>query len=1094
MDSDRKGIRNMVKRWVAGLLCICLLGTSNAFVSQAAEPASGQIEMEAKEEQLAPLSLQYLIVDSPYLESPAEQNVMIGFNAASQSIEGLSLEYVNQATGKASVAKATKVLEDAALFSMQFADASATGTYQLKQVRYSMGGKDYSIDLAKAGMEASFGVNASADTKPDGVIEDPLQGADIDVITIDENGKPMSQKSIQKAIGAVRGQSRLASQVKGTKNVVVVLDPGHDANHPGSVGNGLTEKDLNLSIAKYCKAELETYGGVKVYMTRTSDACPFKTSSAVDCNLGRVNYAKSVKANIYVSIHNNAGGANGSEIYYPNQNYNASVSASGSKLAKQILSNLVKLGLKNRGIKIRNSEDGSTYADGSIADYYAVIKNCKKQGIPAVIVEHAFVDSSDAAAFLNSNAKLKKLGVADATAIAGYFSLKKASEEDEDTEEEEEEEEPDDGSPKKLHLSSVASISDTSIKLSWDADENAAGYQIYRSQTPTGGYKAIATIADGETSSYKDKGLQSGINYYYKIKEYVDEDGKQVFGSASAAKRGKTISKTTIRSVKSTGNQKLKITWVKKSGASGYDIYRSTSKSGDYQKIGSVSGKSTTSYTDKEVKTGKKYYYKIYVKNDIDGSVGHSSFSAAQFGKSVGQAEILYVKATSNDTMKISWEESKGANGYYIYRSEDEDGGFEKIKAVDGKGTTSYIDEDLEPGDQYFYKVRARNNVNGIAGYSDASQVRYGSILDNPAIEYVVSVTSSELEISWEEIADADGYYIYRSTKKDKGYQKIATLRDAEDTEYLDDEVETGVTYYYQVRSWSKVDGSVGKSSASKQLDGQTVAKTKIKSITYANGEAILSWKQVNGAKGYIIARSTSKNGAYHRIATVTNAATVTYKDKSAKAGQTYYYKIQCYNRIHGETGKSGYCSPKKVAIGTEIMGESAVEPEEMAAYFNEMGYRYPTNAYASKGAKTITAFCKIVCQEAEAEGVRADVVFAQICHETGYLQFGGDVDVNQCNFAGIGATGNGAKGETFPNVRTGIRAQVQHLKAYACKDSLNKTCVDTRFSHVQRGTAPFVEWLGIQENPTKNGWATAQNYGGMVLEILKEMLASAGE
>ena len=72
---------------------------------------------------------------------------------------------------------------------------------------------------------------------------------------------------------------------------------------------------------------------------------------------------------------------------------------------------------------------------------------------------------------------------------------------------------------------------------------------------------------------------------------------------------------------------------------------------------------------------------------------------------------------------------------------------------------------------------------------------------------------------------------------------------------------------------------------------------------------------------------------------------------------------------------------------------------------------------------------------------------------ETGWLQYGGDSGASQFNFAGIGTTGGGVAGVSYPDVRTGIRAQVQHLKAYACEEALNQDCVDTRFDLVTRGS-----------------------------------------
>ena len=153
------------------------------------------------------------------------------------------------------------------------------------------------------------------------------------------------------------------------------------------------------------------------------------------------------------------------------------------------------------------------------------------------------------------------------------------------------------------------------------------------------------------------------------------------------------------------------------------------------------------------------------------------------------------------------------------------------------------------------------------------------------------------------------------------------------------------------------------------------------------------------------------------------------------------------------------YCEPLPEITGTPIMGRSDAATAQMVNMFNDKGKEYP-NVYVSKGASTINDFCKILMQEADAEGVRAEVVFAQAMHETGWLQFGGDVSAEQCNFAGIGATG-GVPGNSFADVREGLRAQVQHLKAYASTESLIQECVDPRFKYVTRGCAPTVEELG---------------------------------
>ncbi|MEG0471387.1 MAG: glucosaminidase domain-containing protein, partial [Solibacillus sp.] len=171
----------------------------------------------------------------------------------------------------------------------------------------------------------------------------------------------------------------------------------------------------------------------------------------------------------------------------------------------------------------------------------------------------------------------------------------------------------------------------------------------------------------------------------------------------------------------------------------------------------------------------------------------------------------------------------------------------------------------------------------------------------------------------------------------------------------------------------------------------------------------------------------------------------------------------------------------------TAIMGSREVSILSLVELFNSKA-QYPGKDLASGGAADINQFCSIVVDEAKAEGVRADVVFAQAMLETGWLKFGGDVKVAQFNFAGLGATGGGSGGASFLNVSQGIRAQVQHLKAYASKDPLRGDCVDPRFYLVKRGCAPYVEWLGQKENPEGLGWATGKGYGGKILGIMNQL------
>ena len=185
----------------------------------------------------------------------------------------------------------------------------------------------------------------------------------------------------------------------------------------------------------------------------------------------------------------------------------------------------------------------------------------------------------------------------------------------------------------------------------------------------------------------------------------------------------------------------------------------------------------------------------------------------------------------------------------------------------------------------------------------------------------------------------------------------------------------------------------------------------------------------------------------------------------------------------------------------TKIMGKITTSVDQMVRYYNSVRKDYDTysfkdgkqyNGVLSKGgAKNIREFAQIFYEEAQAEGIRAEVAFAQTMKETGFLKFGGQVKPNQYNFAGLGALTGGGSGASFKDVRTGIRAQIQHLKAYASLNPLINPCVDPRFNLVSpRGSAQYVEWLGQKENPNGKGWATSEKYGYSLLDYINTLLS----
>lgn len=171
----------------------------------------------------------------------------------------------------------------------------------------------------------------------------------------------------------------------------------------------------------------------------------------------------------------------------------------------------------------------------------------------------------------------------------------------------------------------------------------------------------------------------------------------------------------------------------------------------------------------------------------------------------------------------------------------------------------------------------------------------------------------------------------------------------------------------------------------------------------------------------------------------------------------------------------------------TAIMGKAQATAQQMALFCRSK------NSTPQLTSCSLEQLAEMFIEEGEAEGVRGDVAFAQSLHETGYFKFGGIVLPTQNNYAGIGALNGNATGQaaSFPDPRTGVRAQIQHLKAYASTEALVNECVDPRFSLVARGVAPYVEWLGAVDNPQGRGWAVpGAGYGANIVKLLGQIMA----
>lgn len=389
------------------------------------------------EEQLGDSSMmEYFLVDNPTLTSGSAENFVLSMNDAN-GYSDFSIT-VQKTDGTTFDLEASEQVDKLVKFTKDFS-AADKGEYSVTTLHYSYNGEKYYLNFSDLGMDVKFGVDQEyagydetlPDMTQDIVEDDELNNAVIQVTNLNDASEEVADGIMasdpEAAMALVDENSDIATQAN--EGVTICLDPGHGGNDSGAIGvNNVYEKNLTLKIAQYCKQELEKYN-CHVVMTRTGDTNP----SLED----RANFAKSQGAQYLISIHLNSavgGGAVGAEVYYPNTHWRPDISQNGKNVAQAIQSQLVSLGLYDRGIKFRTIDtniypDPFRYDDSSVADYYGIIRNAKYNGLTGMIIEHCFINNvSDYNNYLNSDAKLQKLGVADANGIVSALGLTKASE------------------------------------------------------------------------------------------------------------------------------------------------------------------------------------------------------------------------------------------------------------------------------------------------------------------------------------------------------------------------------------------------------------------------------------------------------------------------------------------------------------------------------------------------------------------------------------------------------------------------------------------------------------------------------------------
>lgn len=448
---------------------------------------------------------------------------------------------------------------------------------------------------------------------------------------------------------------------------------------------------------------------------------------------------------------------------------------------------------------------------------------------------------------------------------------------------------------------SLSPVDHESVTLSITTSSQVPQCEIYRSTDPKKGYERIASV---QTGYYQDRGLTLGKTYHYKSRSYIVVSGARVYSrSTKSYAYTPKLTAPTNAAADPDGSDRIRITWDKTSGASGYEVSRASKSAGPYKTLSAVKG---LSYVDTRAGTDICRYYKVrpyYMagKKKIYGPASHSLSAKAHFAPPVIQG-LSYPSYTS---LRLSWRQMHDGTATEVSCADSPYGAYRVLTST-AKGT--YTHTGLEPGRTYYYKLRTYKLVNGEKVYTDYSQTSGQTSLATVTGVRAVPAGINRVKLRWDAAPKATIYYIYHSEKQGSGYSLRGKTTK---TTFTDTNLLTGDQYFYIVKAFRILDGcyAYGADSEPVLVIPGLLRPSSVTCRAVSKKALKLSWKKNSEAAGYEIWGSKKQGSGYKKIA-MTNKTT--FISSRLAADRTYHYKIRAYATVNTERIYSPWSSIAK--------------------------------------------------------------------------------------------------------------------------------------------------------------------------------------
>ena len=369
------------------------------------------------------------------------------------------------------------------------------------------------------------------------------------------------------------------------------------------------------------------------------------------------------------------------------------------------------------------------------------------------------------------------------------------------------------------------------------------------------------------------------------------------------------------------GPRRVGVSWTDVAGERGYKVERRLDGSETWTQI-RVVGENVTSIVDEAVEGGRTYFYRVRAINTAGDSPYSKVDSVTTTDVPVGAplAPRLESALVAPRSVRLAWTNVERETGYRLERRVDGTDGPWALIATTGADVTTYLDEALEPGRTYLYRVRAFND----AGESANSNTTYRTIPRDvvvPAAPTGLDATLVEgrVRLTWNDVENERGYRVERRLDGSaEEWRQVGTTA-ANVTTFTDGSgLLPGRTYVYRVRAVNEAGASAPSNADAVQTPGDAgaPAATRLEAGVLSPRAIRLSWRDVEGETGYRVERRVDgTDGPWTEVATT--AANVTrYVDEGLEPGKTYLYRVRAFNEA-GESPNSNVAFATTPGEGT---------------------------------------------------------------------------------------------------------------------------------------------------------------------------------